>query len=446
MQDSGLSEFKSFLGHLQTGDNIISIAFSARISRSGEVEFDFGSFPLTDETSFLMKYWDDDFSAHNSISLSGKSADGIECKTGDLQFTALGLESHKETGTRLSPKGCCSRAEFHRKLIESGSKPVLRMHVKGFQNFGQLSSKNRLGTVTMGGRHSIDDFDTITGHISIYSDTEPADLDEWRKTADNLLEHIRRVMSFASASILQVPIIEFFAGDNLDVVALSQTKHTPTSMRVFHYLDQQPVFDAAVMSFFNPPFKVNNLFFAIEWFAMDATYNEVFLLNAMTVLENLIASNLSEKDAHIRPQKEFDGIRRNLRQVISRCVDKWSAEDSAKAAEAVAELNERLVDLNRRSILTKLKILAERWSVPLDGIGDDKIRAAKRARDLIVHRGNYYEDGKKIDDLWEHITVVREVVVRFLLMAIGYKGRYYSYLGGYHESQFPPKTAVSNAR
>ncbi|MHB8843996.1 MAG: hypothetical protein ACYC7L_04545 [Nitrospirota bacterium] len=442
MQDRGLSEFKSFSGHLQAGYNIIPITFSARIDRSGEVEFDFEYIPLTNETGFLMKYWDDEYSAHNRISLSGRSIDGIDFKIDDLLVT-LGHEYHKETGPLINLKGSCSRAEFHRKLVESDPKPVLRMHLKGFQNFGQLSSRSCLGTVTMGGHHSIDDFDTITGHISIYSDNEPADLDEWRKAADNLLEHIRRVMSFASASILQAPIIEFFADDNLSVVALSQTKHAPTAMRVFHYLDQQPVFDVAVMSFFNPPFKVNNLFFAIEWFAMDATYNEVFLLNAMTVLENLIASNLNEKDAHILLQKEFDKIRRNLRYVIIKCVDKWSADESAKSKEIIAELNERLADLNRRSILNKLKILAERWSVPLDGISDDKIKAAKRARDLIVHRGNYYEDGgKKRDDLWEHITVVREVVVRFLLTAIGYKGRYYSYLGGYHEEQFPPQVGL----
>lgn len=441
MQDRGLSEFKSFSGSLQTKDCITPVTFSARIDQSGEVEFDFGTIALTQETIFIMKYWKDEF-----FSLSGKSTGDIEFKTENLHFNSLKHESSKETGSRMSPVGGCSRAEFHRKLLEPSPKPILRMYVKGFQNFRQLSSKCSLGTVTMDGHASIDDPDLITGHISVYPDNEPADLSVWRMETGKFLEHVRRVMSFAATSMLQAPIVEFYAGDVLEVVALSQNRQAPALMHTFHYLNQQPVFDAAVMSFFNPPFKVNNLFFAIEWFAMDATYNEVRLVNAMTVLENLVAANLADKDAKIRPSKEFEKIRRELRQVIKQCVDKWSAEESGKAEEVVAELNERLADLNRRSIFQKLKILSERWSVPLDGIPDDKIRAAKQARDLIVHRGHYYEEEKeKKENLWEHVTVVREIVVRFLLTAIGYKGTYFSYFGGYHEAQFPPKVDTPNA-
>jgi hypothetical protein len=82
--------------------------------------------------------------------------------------------------------------------------------------------------------------------------------------------------------------------------------------------------------------------------------------------------------------------------------------------------------------------LATKWRVPLDGIDDTSLAAAKRARDSVVHKGQYYEGAKKTDaDLWTHVTVVREVVVRILFAAIGYRGRYISYLGGYHEAVFP---------
>jgi hypothetical protein len=442
MQDRGLSEFKSFSGYLQASGCNMPITFSARIDQSGEVEFDFGTIALTQETIFIMNYWDDE-----SFSLSGKSSEGVEFKTEDLQFNSLKHGSSKEAGSYMNPAGACTRAEFRRKLLEPAPKPILHLYIKGFQNFPRLSAKCIFGTVIMDGRTSIDDPDIITGRISVYSEDEPTDLSVWRMETDKFLEHLRRVMSFASASMLQAPIIEFHAGDDLEVVALSQNRQAPALMHTFHYLNQQPIFDAAVSSFFIPPFKVNNLFFAIEWFAMDATYNEVRLVNAMTVLENLVAANLADKDAKIRPQKEFDKIRRTLRQVLKKCVDKWSAEKSAKVEEVVADLNERLSDLNRRSMFQKTKILAEHWSVPLDGIGDDRIKAAKRARDLIVHRGHYYEDGKeKIDDLWEHVSVVREIVVRFILTAIGYKGSYYSYLDGYHEAQFPPQADILNTK
>ena len=42
---------------------------------------------------------------------------------------------------------------------------------------------------------------------------------------------------------------------------------------------------------------------------------------------------------------------------------------------------------------------------------------------------------------WNHVTIVREVVVRFLLSALGFKRRYFSYVGGYHYAVFPPPDA-----
>jgi len=437
MKDSGLTEFQSFTGQLKAGDGITPVIFSTRIGNSGEVEFQFGTIALTQETLFVRKYWNHESPALNCFSLSGKSANGIEFTTKTLQFNSMGSESNKE-GTCMSLTGGCSQAEFRRKLLEPVPKPIIRMHVKGFQNLLPLNSKCNLGTVSMEGNHSIVDPDTITGNITVCSDNEPADLSAWRTEAYELLEYVRQVMSFASAAILQVPITEYFAGDDSEVVAFSRTRQAPAPMRTFHPFNQQPVFNTAVSSFFNPRHKVKNLFFAIEWFAEDCTHNEVRLVNAMTALENLVASNLDGNDSMIRPPKEFKKIKRVLRQVITKCINEWSGEDEDKVVEIVADLDNKLLDLNRRSIVQKVKVLAKRWSVPLDDIGDQQIKDAKTARDYIVHRGHYYEEGKEKTALWEHVTVMREIVIRFLLSVIGYKGSYISFLGGYHEAQFPP--------
>ena len=205
-------------------------------------------------------------------------------------------------------------------------------------------------------------------------------------------------------------------------------------------MTQEAIFEAAVRSFFSPPVEAKHLFFAIEWFSMEATYNEVRLVNAMTALENLIDSNLGPDEALILPRASFDKTRRVLLSVIRTCVAKWPAES---AEDAARELNEKLADLNRRSLLRKLELLAARWKVPLDGIDPAALRAAKQARDKVVHRGQYYEDTKDTDtDLWTHVTVIREVVVRFFFTAIGYRGRYISQLGGYDETVFPPAPAA----
>jgi len=302
----------------------------------------------------------------------------------------------------------------------------------------------------MDGKDEINDPNAITGHIAVQSDNDPEDLTAWHVDAEKLLDHVRRVMSFASATMLQGPIIEFHEGENLKVVVLSQSRQASAPFRTFHYLGQQPVFDAAVTSFFSPPFEVKNLFFAIEWFAMESTHNEIRLVNAMTALENLVASNLSDNDKFICPEKKFNKkIASELRKTLRNCIEKKgvTTTEAKQANDDLKELYDNLTNVNRRSIRQKLNILVEHWSVPLDGISKDKIKAAISARNLIVHRGHYYDDGKEesSDALWEHTLVVREIIVRFLLAAIGYSGDYISYVGGFHNAQFPPQEDVKVA-
>ena len=439
-------EIKSFSGTLEACVHSTPITFSAFISDAGKINFDFGVIPLTQETAYILKLFHKECEKFEYFTLIGISDDGTEFKTKDLYFTCLNDSWSKEAGSQMRPVGECQSAELFRTLDERSPNPLLRIRLKGFQNFHPLTVTCRLGVIVMVGASTIDNPDKVTGDIAIQPETNPVDLASWHDEADKLLEHIRRVMSIASAAILQVPIIEYIVENKCEITVLSQSKHTPGGMGVIHFLEQQPLFDAVVKSFFDPPIRVKNLFFAIEWFSMDSSYSEVRLVNAMTALENLVDSNLSDHNVLIQPTNEYKKTRKVLHKVIKNCVSKWSDEDVKKAGDTVKALNEKLSDLNRRSIFEKIKRLAELWSVPLDGISDDQIQSAKSARDRIVHRGNYYKDGKyKSDDLWEHVTVIREIVVRFLLTAINFKGSYCSHLGGYHLTQFPPLESELNS-
>lgn len=160
----------------------------------------------------------------------------------------------------MSPRGGCSSAKFYRKLPEPVSMPKILMHVKGFKNFRQLKSKCNLGTIMMNGENSIEEPDTITGYIEVFPDNKPSNLSEWRTESDKLLEHVRRVMSFASAAVLQVPIIEYFLDNSLEIHSLSQVRQASAPMPTINYLNQQSVFESAVLSFFNPPIEVKNFF------------------------------------------------------------------------------------------------------------------------------------------------------------------------------------------
>jgi hypothetical protein len=428
------AEFESFTGHLSLGPERLPVIVRIGIDAAGALQFEFGTIKLAEKSRFVFVSWHSATREMTYFSLDAATANGTTFSTERLFFLSLNNRSDA-SGTWFAPTAKCDVGSLRYRLKIPAERPALRMRLKGFRNFGSLHEECSLGRVAAQGLHEIEDVDTVTGSFTIQA---VADVDAtlWKKDADKLLEHIRRIMSFAAASLLGSPIVEFFAGDTLEVSVRSEARQRSGTAPIIHFLAQESIFKAAVTSFFSPPVVVNHLYFAIEWFAMVATYNEVRLVNAMTALENLIDSNLSRNEALILPRNQFDKIRRVLFSIIRACVSKW-APDTAE--EVLIELNEKLLDLNRRSLLRKLETLRQRWNVPLNGIDDGTLKAAKQARDKVVHRGQYYEDAKESDaDLWTHVTVVREVAVRFLFTAIGFKGRYISHMGGYHDAEFPP--------
>ena len=427
-----LAKLKAFKGELSLDRNRLPVSFRAGVDASGAIDLRFTAIPLTKRSIFILHGWEREKSLVTYFSLKGTAEDGTTFDTSHLSFNSL--------GTTLGPlklQGRCSKAVITYKLACPVEKPALRVRLKGFKSFSTNHAECALGTVQIAALHEFEDANIVTGSISIQTETHPADVEAWRKEAEKLVEHIRRVMSFASASMLRAPLFEFFNGDTIVVTAYSETRAWSSPIPVIHFLDHETIFQTAVRSFFNPPVAVKHLFFAIEWLAMHATYSEVRLVAAMTALENLIDSNLDEVDASILPKKGFEKTRRVLRKVIRRCVEKWPDGGD----EVTRELNERLADLNRRAFLRKLKLLATHWGVPLDDISEASLQAAKNSRDRIVHRGQYYEDRTDDDpDLWEHVTIIREVAIRFVLTALGFKGRYESYVGGHHSAMFPPSS------
>lgn len=436
-----LRNFQRFSGTLRDGDQAMPVRFKARIGEDGEVELDFHAFRITKANWFVRERFQAGRNEVAEFVLSGVTADGLRFESDSLSFNSLGSRFSGVHNRHWSkPRGECGKVQYFRTLEPARDRPVLKLHLKGFDCFPPLYATCALGKIQVAGETKLSEADRLTGWIVIEATELPVDIGAWRADAEKLLEHLRRILSVGASTILQAPILEFVADDSHEIEVLSQTRQHAPVMRVFHKLNLQPVLDAAIVSFFDPPVEAKNLFFAIEWFAMATTYNEVRLVNAMTALENLIDSNLTEEEALIEPRREFDKTRKVLRKVIRACLDRWSPDRAEIARE---ELGEKLLDLNRRPLRRKLYLLATRWNVPLDGISDAQIAQAIKARNAIVHSG-HHPTAENGPDLWDHMTIVRELVVRFLLTAIGYRGQYLSHVGGYHFAHFPPGDAETD--
>jgi hypothetical protein len=435
--DEGLSEPWPFAATLSSGVGKVHIDVQIAVDASGEVVFSFDPIPLNEGSQFLMAGWYAEGDRPPALRLVGVARDQVTFLTEDLHLDKCSHRSD-DSGEWLEIGGRCMAGTFRRPLQEVTPNPVLTLHIRGFEDFRGHQADCRLGVASIEPRRTTSDRNSISGSLRLHAKGTPDDLTAWREEAGRLLEHVRRVMSIAAASLLRSPITEFHAEGMLEVRAFSQIAQGPVGLRTIRSQRQEAIFNAAIESFFNPPIAAKQLFVAIEWFTMEATYNEMRLVCAMTALENLVEANLDNAERFIEEPIVFEKTRRVLRGVIRKCIAKWQTDGAAKV---LMELNEKLSDLNRRSLMRKLEMLAGRWKVPLNEISEAKLRAALDARNRILHRGQYYEDMAATDeDLWVHITVIREVVLRILFTIVSYHGDYCSYIDHPQDKRFPPRS------
>ena len=438
--EGDLSQIHRFRGHLRHGGDELPVRFSTRIRPDGEIALDLHAFRITKASRFVREAWRADRNEITEFHLEGRDDGGLEFRTESLTFSKLGERwSGRHDRHWSKPVGEIGGAVFSRTLPAPAALPLLKLHLKGFECYPALHATCPLGTIVIKGATSVSEYNNLSGLIQIQAPAGTEDAEAWRGQVEPLLDHIRRLLSIGASTMLLAPVTEFVNGNSYEAICRSQSQQNPSLMRAVHKLALQPLLDTAIAHHFGPKIVAHNLDFAVEWLTMTSVYNEVRLVSAMTALENLIDANLSEDEALIEPAPEYKKTYRLLRQTIKAGLTRWSPDRAERARE---ELGEKLLDLNRRPLRRKLMLLADRWRVPLGDIDEAAIVAAIKARNAIVHRG-YHDELEGELDLWDHMTLVRELALRFLFTAIGYSGPYVTHLGGYRQTDFPPPRARS---
>lgn len=433
MEPQTLMETKTFSGTLSKNSDKTEVSFSVRVEISGEAIITLDRFPLDASTKFISVYFHNAGTDFERFFLCGAAPDGTNFECDNIIFTSLGNEFSEGEQT-ICPVTHYSLAKMIMPC-ESTELPVLIWRVKGFQSFAPLFDSIDLGTVEMVGAKEMDGKDEVSGFIRITATSAPTDLELWRESAASLCDHLRHIMSFAVNVDLASPITEFMSQRRVEVELYSRSKQQKSIWPPFNWLHLQDIFRCAVRSYVEPVLPVKNLFFAIQWFNMHGSYREANLISSMTVLENLIDSNLTKQDGLLLGEKTFETLRKKLSLVVKEQAKGWTADETEQQA-FVCELNNRFSDLKRRSLIEKLNLLATRWGVRLDDFDTRKIAEAKSARDQVVHRGHYVPGPKVVGDLHDHVLTVRELVVRFILTSLQFEGRYNTFVDGQHDREF----------
>ncbi|MEG0040866.1 MAG: hypothetical protein RR775_09910 [Massilia sp.] len=425
---------KNFAGTLSYQSDRVDVKFSVVGDAAAELSIVIERFPYGGQHRFIEDLHNLGGTKFAHFILQGRSEDGEEFFCDDIIFTALGNIWNKADGHSIAPVAHYNLANLTLNSDQEVSCPVLTWRLKGFESFEVLEAVCELGVIKIGGVPKLTDDDRLHGQLKISMPLELADEEIWTARAAELLEHVRDVMSFASGTYILVPTRELAKGVKVKVEAYSQGLAKKSDSPAFKSLALGDIFQCAVSSFFEPRVKIKNLQFAIKWFTMPSNYTEALLISSMTVLENLLDSNLTEEDVRVLSDSRYEILRRKISAVIKEDLAEWVL-DKAERAALVSDLNERLVELKRRSLIDKLMILGHRWGVQLEDIPVKEIKEAKKARDHVVHRGYYARPGVEDDDVHDHVLTVRELVMRFILTGLGYSKTYWSYPGGYHSRQ-----------
>jgi len=447
MAKDGRYPFIAYRGEIGHGDHGWPIHFQIAHGVDGELRFRVKPIAYTAETVELSRIWHRPGQGTEYFRLKGVSAGGVTFESAHMTIYSIRTVT-TSAGTTIAPRLQCAKGSFRSEPEGETGRLFVRYLLRGFEAFPSVETTCRLGRVSMAGAYPAPNTEKVSGHLQVVPGGELENVAEWRIEAEALCLHLQRYMSFAQSRLIRAPVQQVWDGRTYEEVIFRQSRHRRAAQAVIHPMMLQAYFECAVAAFFDPPVAVSNATFPLEWFAMDASYTETRLMNAMTALENLTQSNLAPEQTAYLADARFERIARAMRAAARAYVADHPVAPETDPASAQAEtamiagLAGKMRDLNRRPLNEKILMLADQWRVPLDDllVGDALARAI-RARNTVVHRGWYYEpaDGTPEQrDLWDHVLLMREVVIRFILTTLAYRGRYISFRGGQHDVEFPP--------
>jgi hypothetical protein len=423
-------------GTLSSEAHEATVVFDVSVDRFGKVTVLFQPLALTADTAWLLKPSFPGDLAIPRLRVTGIAPAGEHVSSDAVYILSAGTPQ-KDGVAYLDIRG---QAEPLRVAYPPLSEPHARRQVSyrtvGMRGGpGTASSQAPEGKVWIGGPHIPRDYAAIHGAIDIET-TEDRPLPEWLTSCDELASRVRDIFSLGQGRFIQQSVRELYLDEKLVQLDFYGPKSsTEPYQPVFHHLNRQPVLDLAVQSYTPALQNERGLGIAIEWLLMHPNYTEGKYLTAFAALEHLLAVNGKHIPTTILSPDTFKA---SVLRHLANALDEARKALPDASTEAFAMLRGKLDNLNQRPLTVRLTTLLKHLQVPTTDI-DDRIPAALRARNHLLHRGRYTDD----KPLYQHLTVLREVVVRFILTMLAFQGSYESYLCDPTWGSFPPATKTT---
>ena len=309
-------------------------------------------------------------------------------------------------------------------LPEEIQRPVLRRFFRGFRSYRNSVLHTPLGDVLVSGSEKSLSPDEVSGDVAVQA---PAGFqgEDWKERAEAFLSHMHIGLSFAHGGRLQTPRVDFISGNRWHTTFHAGSGFK-AEMALQHFLYHDPFIKALVEGYFNNGPLHEGFVTALGWLQLPTTFDEVRFISAMTALEVIVDTQLprAEKGGMMKTS-DFRALRDKLNQTID--------DVPGVSSEAKAILKAKIEDANKKVLSQKIDALFERLAIPRRDFDSDTVKRLTKVRNEIVHRGIIPD----ATDIWTEIILIRELINRILMGAIGFAGRYCCYIGGEHERTFP---------
>lgn len=420
-------------GSLSSGDRGTPVVFDVFVGRDGRVRVLFRSIPLTSDVSWLHRAAFPGDLVLPRLRLAGAGPAGATLSSDRVYITRVATTS-LDGGPVLDLE---AQAEPLHIVYPEPSPPhnrrVACYRTIGMRGFSVVSCEAPEGTVALAAPHEPQEYGALEGIITIESaDTSPP-LASWLATCDDLIARILDIVSLGQGRYVRYGIRECYVNETLAQLDFyGAHESTDPYQPCFHHLNMEPVLTLAVNSY-TPRLRDDaGLGIAIEWLLMNPRYIEGKYLTAHTAIEHLLAILGSHLPTTIL---EPEAYQRAVLPRLASALELASKDLPDASDEDLAFLRRKLDGLNHRPFTDRLLSLFEHLRVPTSDLAD-RIPAALRARNKLLHRGRYTGD----EPLQEHLTVLRELVVRTILTLLNFHGYYESYLRDPTWGPFPPVT------
>ena len=405
---------EKFRGKLTINGETIVVDLGASIDDTGELEMSVDPFFISPSSipsfspKFLYKVGKRDIT---KTRLYCKSKSGKTLESNSIVITGYREHHDKNNLFKICLKLKAMKTKLKYKIPHRRNTLLLSFCVSNFKCLWDGRCQTRLGVVTVYGNPDKSNQQTLTGGIEL-EESKKHFSSCWEKKAEEQLDRMLTLMSFANGEKLSLNMVQFYNKDTAEVTIFSNDKKiTPNAYPPIDHQFFEQFLKAAVQTIEDKEIdddKWSAITRSINIMLSGSIYDELILVSQVIALVTLERAYI-DLDTKFKKDKSIKNNRASLMEQMTGLLsnDKW-------------RINESLIE-DKQNQASNV----------------DAVKHVQRIRDEVTHRGKSYHIDEEDAELHDSIILLREIFNRIILSILGYQGSYFCYVGGKHIRSFP---------